>query len=291
MLKEFSPELISVIQLTKNNSPVIRQSYGKRIAQYYELELIVEGSGAIITNKNVLKTTAGRLFIRTPGMRLEGITPYFSYYVVFSDLSGELQHLVMPLYMENMEFLAAYFKTIRNNFLYPDAASELEIKACILQIITAIIRKQHGRKNPVVEKTIQYIYNNIGQPLSVSNLAQKSGYSLNHYTTLFKMATNELPSEFIKRCRIRKVCELLEETEDTIEKIAQECGFFNMSYFFRTFKQIQGETPNEYRKKLQNLYGGCNETSWFLYRGHIFGVLHKHKTYVYYFCNRRLRPF
>lgn len=255
MLKSFSPELISIIQLTKNNSPITRQSYGKRIAQYYELELIVEGSGAIITNKNVLKTIAGRLFIRTPGMKLEGITPYYSYYIVFSDPSGELKHISMPLYMDNMEYLTVFFKTIRNNFLHPDSSSELEIKACILQIIAAIIRKQNSEKNPVVEKSMQYIYNHISQPLSVSNLAKESGYSLNHYTTLFKMAANELPSEFIKRCRIRKACELLEETEDTIEKIAQECGFSNMSYFFRTFKQIQRETPNEYRKKLQNYKG------------------------------------
>lgn len=255
MLKAFSPELVSAIQLTKNNSPVTRQSHGKRIAKYYELELIVEGSGAIITNKNVLKTSAGRLFIRMPGMKLEGITPYFSYYIVFSDSSGELEKISMPLYMENMEFLTIYFKTIRKNFLYPDSCSELEIKACILQIIAAIIRKQNSEKNPVVEKSIQYIYNHINQPLSVSILAQKSGYSLNHYTNLFKMVMNEPPSEFIRRCKIRRACELLEETEDTLEKIAQECGFFNMSYFFRTFKQFQGETPNKYRQKLQNYKG------------------------------------
>ena len=48
--KKFLPELISATQLTKKNVPATRQSFGKRIAEYYELELIQEGSGVIVTS-------------------------------------------------------------------------------------------------------------------------------------------------------------------------------------------------------------------------------------------------
>lgn len=258
MLGKFMPELISAVQLTKKNSPSTRQSYGKRVAKYYELELILEGSGTIVTDHQRIQTIPERLFIRKPGMHLEGFTPYYSYYIVFSDESGRLADLNLPLYLDGMGQLTVLFKTIRNNFIYPDFASELEIKSCILKIFSAIIRHNSEMTSPAAIESIQYIKKHLGEELSVSSLAHASGYSLNHYINLFKKAVGETPSGFIRRCRIQKACELLEETNETIEVIAQICGFGNFSYFFRSFKKIQGQTPHEYRKSIR-IYKGLGD--------------------------------
>lgn len=255
MQEKFMPELISAVQLTKKNSPSNRQSYGKRIAKYYELELILDGSGAIVTDHQIIQTIPERLFIRKPGMHLEGFSPYYSYYLVFSDESGELANLNLPLYLDKMGQLTVLFKTIRNNFIYPDSASEWEIKSCIFKILSTVIRNTAETISPATMESIQYIKKHLGEELSISDLANNSGYSLNHYINLFKKAVGETPSSFIRRCRIQKACELLEETNETIEVIAQICGFGNFSYFFRSFKKIQGQTPHEYRKAIRTYKG------------------------------------
>ena len=42
---------------------------------------------------------------------------------------------------------------------------------------------------------------------------------------------------------------MLKETRKSISEIALDCGFDNISYYIRKFKEIQGETPGEYRKE------------------------------------------
>ncbi len=249
--EKFLPELISATQLTKKNVPATRQSFGKRVAAYYELELISEGSGAIITDGQIIPAIPERLFIRRPGMRLEGFAPYYSYYIVFSDSSRELEQLNLPAYLDGMGQLSDSFKTIRNHFIYPDAASDFEIKSCIFKILAAVLKGGSNTASPAIEASVRYIKSHLEEELSVASLAKESGYSQNHYTNLFKAAMGETPSGFIRRCRIRKACELLEETNETVETIAQMCGFDNFSYFFRAFKKIQGRTPHAYRKAVR----------------------------------------
>lgn len=154
----------------KEKLPSNRQSYGKRVAKYYELELILEGSGTIVTDHQRIQTIPERLFIRKPGMHLEGFTPYYSYYIVFSDESGRLADLNLPLYLDGMGQLTVLFKTIRNNFIYPDLASELEIRSCILKIFSAIIRNTSEMASPTAIESIQYIKKHLGEELSVSSL-------------------------------------------------------------------------------------------------------------------------
>ena len=253
--KKFLPELISATQLTKKNVPATRQSFGKRIAEYYELELIQEGSGVIVTDGRVIPTVPERLFIRRPGMRLEGFAPYYSYYIVFSDESRELDGLHLPCYLDGMGQLSDSFKSIRNHFIYPDASSEFEIKACIFKILSAVLKQGSNTASPAIEASVRYIKSHLKEELSVASLAKESGYSQNHYTNLFKAAMGETPSSFVRRCRIRKACELLEETNETVEAIALRCGFHNFSYFFRAFKKIQGRTPHAYRNAVRRYRG------------------------------------
>ena len=52
---------------------------------------------------------------------------------------------------------------------------------------------------------------------------------------------------------------LLEHPEYTIATIATECGMSNTVTFNRTFKDVYGLTPSDYRDKMKNLYNTENE--------------------------------
>ena len=49
--------------------------------------------------------------------------------------------------------------------------------------------------------------------------------------------------------RLNIAARLLVTTDDSILSIAESCGFFNLSYFNRTFKKKYGVTPGGYRKR------------------------------------------
>ena len=44
----------------------------------------------------------------------------------------------------------------------------------------------------------------------------------------------------------------------TLEAMAEKCGFSSRTSFFRSFKKVTGETPNEYIKRLKKSSDGVS---------------------------------
>ena len=62
--------------------------------------------------------------------------------------------------------------------------------------------------------------------------------------------TGETPTNFIQKIKIKRACQLLENTSEiSIAEIALKCGFDDSSNFTRTFKRVMGVTPSQYQKE------------------------------------------
>lgn len=246
----FSASILSAVQLTRDNSPLERISYGKRTVNQYELELIDWGRGEILTQGEPLATVGGRLFIRWPGMEVEGFTPYFSYYVTFSAENSGLEQLSLPAYMDDMGFLRPWFQTICAQFTSTQLSATLKMQGALCSILTEVLERLTVQMPPEFQQSVSYIRQNLAKPLQVTQLADKAGYSLNHYTRLFRHYMHVTPARYILTCRIERACELLGQTRLPVEQIAAACGFDSVSYFYRTFKMLKGNTPARYRQHI-----------------------------------------
>ena len=58
------------------------------------------------------------------------------------------------------------------------------------------------------------------------------------------------PIQYLKLYRVQRAAELLASTDRKIQDIAGACGFQDMSYFTKTFRELKGVTPGEYRRTL-----------------------------------------
>jgi AraC-like DNA-binding protein len=101
-----------------------------------------------------------------------------------------------------------------------------------------------------LELSINYIHENYVTDLTLELLANQSGLCKGTFCRYFKKLTGESPFTYISRYRIRKSCEQLLNTEMKITQIASQCGFYNISYYNRTFMQYMKCKPSEYRKQL-----------------------------------------
>jgi AraC-like DNA-binding protein len=86
--------------------------------------------------------------------------------------------------------------------------------------------------------------------LSVESIATASGLSLVHFRRLFRRATGRTPLDFLTGLRLQEACRRLENTRQKVKEIAMDCGFRDVDYFCRLFKQRQGCTPSAYRRNL-----------------------------------------
>lgn len=82
---------------------------------------------------------------------------------------------------------------------------------------------------------------------SLQLMADHFGMSVSNFSHHFKKTMGQNFKEYIDRLRIQTSIQLLRETDETLESIAQKSGYTNPSSFIRAFKKIMGTTPGQYR--------------------------------------------
>jgi len=94
---------------------------------------------------------------------------------------------------------------------------------------------------------LQYIDEHIDQPMSNARLAEIALASESRFIRRFREATGRTPARYVQDRRVRRAAELLVSSDQTIDQIADSCGFANRYYFTRVFAQRMGCPPARYR--------------------------------------------
>ena len=102
-----------------------------------------------------------------------------------------------------------------------------------------------------IDQALETIYNRYFEPLNVEDISAFCGYSKSNFCKIFKNITGDTFHNTLNRHRIEVACMLLRETNDTVEKIAQETGFSDAKSFCRVFKKLMGKNAGEYRKSIK----------------------------------------
>lgn len=93
-----------------------------------------------------------------------------------------------------------------------------------------------------------YTMANFREPINLNQMAKVANLSVTSFCRYFKMMTNKSFHEFLMEVRISNACRLLIEDSMSIKGICFECGFGNVSNFYRFFVRIKNMTPAEFKK-------------------------------------------
>ncbi|WP_236621493.1 AraC family transcriptional regulator [Rhodopirellula sallentina] len=97
--------------------------------------------------------------------------------------------------------------------------------------------------DPMLEAYIEWLNRNFYESLSLDDGAKASGMSRRTFTSRFKSRTGMTWLEYVNSLRIQRAEELLREPDRKVTSIAFQCGFDDLSTFYRAFKRITGRTP------------------------------------------------
>lgn len=132
-------------------------------------------------------------------------------------------------------------------------ALEAESQGIINQILSRFLAGA-TEKTPNVDerllKVLDYIHSNIHLPISIEELAELTFLTKDHLIRLFKKQMNCTPGKYINQKKIEKAQLLLLLNDHSIQELAYDLGFENVSYFNRLFKKITGENPSAHKKRL-----------------------------------------
>ena len=99
---------------------------------------------------------------------------------------------------------------------------------------------------------LQYIRENLGEKLSLEEIAGNIGRSVSYMQKLFQRELLTSPGVYIAQCRTESAKELLSGT-DSLAEIAYRLGYSSQAHFQTAFKKATGTSPQQYRKNLLNL--------------------------------------
>jgi AraC-like DNA-binding protein len=85
------------------------------------------------------------------------------------------------------------------------------------------------------------------EPLNVSAVATFANLSEAHFSRSFRATFGETPHRYLQRRRVERSMFLLRETDRSVTDICFDVGFTSLGTFSRTFHDIVGETPSDYR--------------------------------------------
>jgi transcriptional regulator GlxA family with amidase domain len=85
------------------------------------------------------------------------------------------------------------------------------------------------------------------EPLDVAALARVASLSQAHFIRSFRATFGETPHRYLQRRRVERSMFLLRETDRSVTDICFTIGFTSLGTLSRTFREIVGETPSEYR--------------------------------------------
>lgn len=112
-------------------------------------------------------------------------------------------------------------------------------------------RTEDKKLNPVIHNVIKYIDENYSDAeLSLSSIADKFNISVSYLSRLFKNIEGKTFLEYLIDCRMEHAKQLLSKTEMQISTISSAVGYKNYPSFAKTFKNITGLTPGEFREQL-----------------------------------------
>lgn len=99
-----------------------------------------------------------------------------------------------------------------------------------------------------IENALTYITDNYMYTISINSVASYCNLSPTYFSKKFKIVVGKTFKEYLQYLRISKATQMLLTTDDSITKIALQCGFSSSNYFKDSFKKFSGLSPREYRK-------------------------------------------
>ena len=172
--------------------------------------------------------------------------------VIFDDA----KELSSPIYIQKkldiMDKLHEIVREYSKKILYHEVKTSNLLSDiivdCIREVKLSNINDGYARINNIL-KMIQENYN---KNLTNISIGKEFGLHPNYISSLVKQYTGIPLHKYILYARISHSIDMLGTGNMSVSEVAEKCGFCDVFYFSRYFKQYMGISPNEYKKQTKN---------------------------------------
>jgi len=146
-------------------------------------------------------------------------------------LERNLAYVNKVMQINNQEDLCAWISTALNEF------------------IELVYSSQDAKKVTQISPAINYIDANYDKQITLAEIAKSSHLSVSRLAHIFKEQMGITIIDYLTNVRIERAKQLLLATDQNCTEICFQVGYNNQSYFTRTFKELVGMTPRQFRTR------------------------------------------
>jgi AraC family transcriptional regulator len=135
--------------------------------------------------------------------------------------------------------------------LYADSISI----AIVTRLLDTARKRNHSERPKAsglakwrLKRALDYIDGNLGEAVSLADLASATGLTRMHFAAQFRGATGLRPHDYLLRRRIERAQTMLRYSNNSILDVALQVGFQTQAHFTSTFRRFVGEPPNAWRR-------------------------------------------
>lgn len=138
----------------------------------------------------------------------------------------------------------------------PDEDVTLHIAAghIVNLILTLDDDRTHAHSESGQQKLLrtlrQYMVENLKSHITTADMAARLNMSRQHFSAWAKRMLGSAPARYLRNLRLERSLEILANSNDTMESIAEQLSFTDRYHYSKLFKEKYGYTPIHYRKKL-----------------------------------------
>jgi len=282
---KFNQHKTADISMYHSTAPAEKGRYYVHHHAEYELSLFVSGSGTYSAGDKIYDFLPGDIFLFGSNEQhliteiksdefgeLDILNIHFSPRLLWANGDEAILPLIKLFSARSESFsnmlsrenphtaeIRSLIHDIEREFTEKKDCFELKLKTILYSILICIFREYgYVQKNTNVsmnEQTrlqlsnaLDYIDNNLGENLTLENIAKKATMSKTYFSTVFKKYNGISLWDYIHIKRIEMAKDLLRNSELTKIEISEKCGFSCVANFYKTFKHITGKTPGDYKK-------------------------------------------
>ena len=114
------------------------------------------------------------------------------------------------------------------------------------------IDENESRHAQTIMQLLQFIDRHLSEEITLERLAAEVNYSEYYVSRLFKKVSGKNFTNYIQEKRIEEASCLI-RSNVSVNQAAEQSGFNNYSYFYKTFKKIVGCSPADYQARYRNV--------------------------------------
>lgn len=241
-----------------------------------EFLYFIEGSGIVACDtKQYIANSGDIVIINSNNLHwIKSTTEKCSYYCLIVDKAfcNSYELFISDITLKsiiNDNQARIYFDMIVEEMLNAKQYYKTAVKAITISLMVYLcrhyivnnsteIKSGRGHKMDMIKAAISYIREHYTEEISIDEICNHIGFSKYYFCREFKQITGKTVIDYVNFLRCSYARTLLASGKYNVSECAEVIGFYNLSYFCKTYKKYIGKAPSE---QLRNNNSDINQES------------------------------